>query len=133
MQPPDKRQVLKKALIVRATVGWRDIHNHSSEMWWTFDSSLPLDDRAIGTTNRSYLARTPGLARQPFNSVEAVRSFAHPRFELPLGAEASPHVLNGVNITSHRPEPCLRFIIRFVVGRSLEHNGQAVRRAIREV
>src|SRR5262245_20536106 len=102
-------------------------------MRWTFDSSLPLGDRAIGTTNRSYLARTPGLARQPFNGLEAIRSFAQPRFELSLRAEASSHILNGVNITSHSPEPCLRFIIRFVVGRSFQHYGQAVRRATGEV
>src|SRR5262245_52118217 len=102
-------------------------------MRWLFDSGLPLDQRVIGHPNRSDLARTPGLARQPLNGVVAVRSFAQPRFESPLGAEATPHILNSVNIASRSPKLCERAKNRFIVRRSIQHHGQAVRRATRKV
>src|SRR5262245_313249 len=98
-----------------------------------FDSGLPLDQRVIGPTNRSDLARTPGLARQPFDSVEAGRSFAQERFESPLGAEASPHILNGIDIASRSPKLRSPANNRFIVRRSLQHHRQAVRRAARKV
>src|SRR5262245_58268254 len=102
-------------------------------MRWLLDSGLPLDQSIIGHPNRSDLARTPGLARQPLDSVETVRSFAHERFESPLGAEASPHILNGVNISSRSPKLCVRANNRFIVRRSLQNYGQAVRRTTRKV
>src|SRR5262245_10284063 len=94
----------------------------------TFYRSQPLDQPVIGHPNRSDLARTPGLARKPFDGVEAVRSFAQVQFESPLGAEASPHILNGVDITSRSPKLCPRAKNRFIVRRSLQHHGQAAGR-----
>src|SRR5262245_30682144 len=123
----------QNALVVRHTIGRRAINDHGGQMRWLFDSGLPLDQSVIGRPNRSDLARTPGLARQPFDSVEAVRSIAQERFESPLGAEASPHILNGVNITPHSPKLCLRDKSRFIVRGSLQHHGQAAGRATRKV
>src|SRR5262245_9836504 len=99
----------------------------------TLDSGLPLDQRVIGHPDRSDLARTPGLARQPLDGVEAVRSFAQERFESPLGTEASPYILNGVAIASRSPKLCLLAKNRFIVRRSLQHYGQAAGRATRKV
>src|SRR5262245_40455915 len=125
MQPLHEPEILEEALVVRATVVRRDIHDHGGQMRWTLDSGLPLNHRVIGRPNRSDLARTPGLARQPLDGVEAVRSFTHPRFESPLRAEASPHILYGVNIASRSPKLRLLAKNRFIVRRSLEHHGQA--------
>src|SRR5262245_12997769 len=105
MQPLHELPEIHNAPVIGEIVGWRDIHNHGCQMRWLFDSGLPLDQLVIGSPNRADLARTPGLARQPFDSVEAVRSFAQERFESPLGAEASPHVLNGIDIASRSPKP----------------------------
>src|SRR5262249_10970995 len=133
MQPLHEPPEVHNAPVVREIVGRRDIHNHGCQMWWLFDSGLPLDQSVIGPTNRSDLARTPGLARQPFDSVEAVRSFTQERFESPLGAEASPHILNGIDIASRSPKLRSPATNRFIVRRSLQHHGQAIRRATRKV
>src|SRR5215470_10415391 len=133
MQPLHERQEIHNAPVVWEIVGRRDIYNHGRQMRWLFDSGLPLDQRAIGPPNRSDLARTPRLARQPFDSVEAVRSIAQERFESPLGAEASAHILNGVNIASQSPKVCVQAKIRFIVRGSLQHHGQAAGRATRKV
>src|SRR5262245_26830968 len=125
MQPLHEPEIFEDALVVRATVVRRDIHDHGGQMRWTLDRCLPLNHRAIGSPNRSDLARTPGLARQPLDGVEAVRSFAHPRFESPFGAEASPHILYGVNIASRSPKLRLLTKNRFIVRRSLQHYRQA--------
>src|SRR5262247_3100644 len=133
MEPLHCPQIVKNALVIGETVSRRDIYDHGGQMRRTFDRGLPLDQRVIGWPNRSDLARTPGLARKPLDGVEAVRSFAQPRFESPLGAKASPHILNGVNIASRSPKLCLLAKNRFIVRRSLQHHRQAVRRATRKV
>src|SRR5262245_56010303 len=133
IEPPHDTHEFQNALFVREIVLRRATRDHGCQMRRTFDSGLPLDQRVIGHPDRSDLARTPGLARKPFDGVEAVWAFAQERFESPLGAKASPHVLNGVNIASRSPKLCLLAKNRFIVRRSLQHHGQAVRRATRKV